>query len=178
MPATAEPREDLIGHLREQIEADAEGYANAKAQAVAARLAGRVGKRALVADDNPRILSLHTAGLESLGFRVTTAFCGREAKRALFDGDQPRWPGTDLALVVLDNQMAPRPYGIDILRRIRATDAGPALPAIICTADWELADEAHALGAAFHPKGTAPNYVELVRDAEDRARRWCPECPA
>jgi two-component system alkaline phosphatase synthesis response regulator PhoP/two-component system response regulator VicR len=82
-------------------------------------------KKILAVDDERHIVRLIQVNLERAGYKVSTAFDGREALQKI-EADKPD-------LVVLDVMM---PYmdGLETLKRIRANPATRALPVIMLTA--------------------------------------------
>jgi two-component system alkaline phosphatase synthesis response regulator PhoP len=87
-----------------------------------------MGKKILVVDDEPQIARVLRGYLESVGFRVATAYNGAEAMAAL------RHDAPDL--VVLDLTM-PDMDGLDVARAIRR---GSDVPIIMLTARVEETD--------------------------------------
>ena len=94
--------------------------------------------RILVTEDEPRILSFLTRGLEAEGFTVDSAGDGAEALR--------RAEGAHYDLVVLD-LLLPHVNGLTVLSELRR--AQPELPVLILSARTDLATKLRgfALGA-------------------------------
>lgn len=92
-----------------------------------------MAKKILVVDDEPKIVRLVGAYLERAGFRVLSAYDGRQALD-LFQREQP-------ALVVLD-LMLPDVDGLDVARRLCQNSI---VPIIMLTARSEEADRVAGL---------------------------------
>jgi two-component system, OmpR family, alkaline phosphatase synthesis response regulator PhoP len=119
-------------------------------------------QRILVADDEPHIGRIVQMKLEQGPFEVLLAEDGEAALEAI-----ERHP--DIALVVLDLMM-PKLSGLDVLARVRASDATRTLPTIILTAAGEEDQQRNAmrLGATefltkpFSPKKLYTMVAQLL----------------
>ncbi|CAN5657168.1 N/A [soil metagenome] len=119
-------------------------------------------RRILVADDEPHIGRIVQMKLEQGPFEVLLAEDGEAALEAI-----QRDP--DIALVVLDLMM-PKLSGLDVLARLRASDATRELPTVILTAAGEEEQERNAmrLGATefltkpFSPKKLYTMVAQLL----------------
>src|SRR5687767_9987291 len=119
-------------------------------------------RRILVADDEPHIGRIIQMKLEQGPFEVVLAEDGEAALEAIGrDGD--------IALVVLDLMM-PKLSGLDVLARLRASDATRTLPTVILTAAGEEDQQRNAmrLGATefltkpFSPKKLYTMVAQLL----------------
>lgn len=118
--------------------------------------------RILVADDEPHIGRIIQMKLEQGPFEVLLAEDGEAALEAI-----ERDP--EIALVVLDLMM-PKLSGLDVLARVRASDATRTLPTVILTAAGEEDQERNAmrLGATefltkpFSPKKLYTMVAQLL----------------
>ncbi len=113
------------------------------------------GKTILIADDNPQILELLEAYLESLGATIVTVRDGEAALESV-NSSPPN-------LVLLDVMM-PRKSGFEVCRTLKADDATRAIPIIMVTAlnepgDMERAKECGADHALCKPV----NKLELLQ---------------
>ncbi|HUI53532.1 MAG TPA: response regulator [Bryobacteraceae bacterium] len=113
--------------------------------------------RILIADDNPVLQTVLKAMLTQWGYDVVVASDGAEAWRLLDTGDGPR-------LAILDWLM-PGLDGIDVCRRMRASDRGRRTYILILTAKARDEDLAAAMEAGADDYVTKP-----FRSAELRAR--------
>ena len=119
-------------------------------------------RRILIADDEPHIGRIIQMKLEQGPFEVVLAEDGEAALEAI-DRDP------DIALVVLDLMM-PKLSGLDVLARLRASDATRALPTVILTAAGEEDQQRNAmrLGATefltkpFSPKKLYTMVAQLL----------------
>ena len=119
-------------------------------------------RRILVADDEPHIGRIIQMKLEQGPFEVVLAEDGEAALEAI---DRDR----DIALVVLDLMM-PKLSGLDVLARLRASDATRTLPTVILTAAGEEDQQRNAmrLGATefltkpFSPKKLYTMVAQLL----------------
>jgi two-component system, OmpR family, alkaline phosphatase synthesis response regulator PhoP len=127
-------------------------------------------RRILVADDEPHIGRIIKMKLERGPFDVTLAFDGQEAADALLTADPP----FDMALLDL---MMPNLSGIDVLRRLKASDRF-GVPTVILTAAGQDEQQRAAMdmGATvfltkpFSPKKLYALVAELTGvDTEDDA---------
>ena len=105
----------------------------------------KLGLRLLLVDDNPVNLRLLTGLAANLGCTSVTANSGPAALAALTGGE-------NFDALLLDIHM-PDMDGLEVVRRIRAGEGGPAarqLWIVMVTADQrpEVRDRAHALGAS------------------------------
>lgn len=94
--------------------------------------------RILIADDEPLLTEMLGFRLRARGYQAVIAHDGREAL-ARFEDAQP-------AAVVLDAMM-PVHDGMEVLRRIRASEAGSAVPIIVLSARRGEQDIVRALQA-------------------------------
>ncbi len=113
--------------------------------------------RILVADDDITSLSVVAAVVGKFGHEVVRATDGNEAWRVLSQPDSPR-------LAILD-WMMPSMSGIEICRRLRATETDSPPYVILLTA---LGDEEHA--ATGLDSGANDYIVKPFRHTELRAR--------
>ena len=99
----------------------------------------------LVADDDDDILELVRRRLERSGCEVITAPDGEQAL-ALALGRPPQLAVLDVSMPGLD--------GLELTRRLRATEATAQMPIIILTAGAQDSDQARSLsaGADLHIK--------------------------
>jgi CheY-like chemotaxis protein len=136
--------------------------ATAAATRPAAAPAGARAETILVADDDPTIVMLLRASLESDGFRVVTAGDG-QAALDLARAERP-------ALLLLDWQM-PGVSGVDVTRALR-NDADPALralPVVLITAQSGAENTAAGFAAGVTDYLTKPFRPAHVRA---RVRTW------
>lgn len=94
-----------------------------------------MGRRILIAEDEPHLVESLSFILGREGYEVTTALDGEAALQQI-------WAAAP-DLVILD-VMLPKMNGFDILKKIRATDALNALPVIVLTAKGQRQDRATA----------------------------------
>ncbi len=105
------------------------------------------GPSILLVEDNPMDvdLTLRAFGRRHLTNRVDVARDGEEALACL-----ARWEGGEAppAVVLLDLKL-PRVDGLEVLRRLRASEAGKAVPVVVLTTSGENVDvrRAYELGA-------------------------------
>ncbi len=129
----------------------------------------RVSTRILVVEDDPDIAQLVERYLEKAGFAVDRAGNGRDALQAIAS----RPPD----VLVLD-LMLPHVDGLEICRRLRASEATAALPVIMLTARGEEAERIVGLelGADdYLSKPFSPNeLVARVRALLRRIHRGAP----
>jgi len=122
------------------------------------------GKRILIVDDEEGMREYLTVALEKEGYRIDTAGDGAEALAKFEKG------GYD---VVLEDLKMPRMGGIELLRKIKETDAH--IPVIIMTAfsTWDSAVEAMRLGAYDYVKKPFDNYEikSVIRRALELVER-------
>ena len=121
-----------------------------------------MGETILVADDDPAIVMLLRATLESDGFRVVTANDGNAALD-LARAERP-------ALLLLDWQM-PGASGVEVTRALRG-DANPevrALPVVLITAQSGAENTAAGFAAGVTDYLTKPFRPAHVRA---RVRTW------
>jgi CheY-like chemotaxis protein len=136
--------------------------AMAAAARPAAAPAGARAETILVADDDPAIVTLLRASLESDGFRVVTAGDGKAALD-LARAERP-------ALLLLDWQM-PGASGVEVTRALR-DDADPdvrALPVVLITAQSGAENTAAGFAAGVTDYLTKPFRPAHVRA---RVRAW------
>ncbi|MGH1482136.1 MAG: response regulator transcription factor [Geminicoccales bacterium] len=96
-----------------------------------------MGKRVLIAEDEPHLVESLTFILSREGHEIATALDGEAALQAIWS-EPPD-------LVILD-VMLPKINGFEILKKVRADDRLKSLPVIVLTAkgqrqDRETADE-------------------------------------
>ena len=107
--------------------------------------------RALVVDDEPTLAELLSTALRYEGWQVNHALTGHAAVRAAKEQDPD--------VIVLD-VMLPDMSGIDVLRRIRATD--PDVPVLFLTAKDAVEDRIAGLTAGGDDYVTKPFSLEEV----------------
>jgi DNA-binding response OmpR family regulator len=95
-----------------------------------------LGKRVLIAEDEPHLVESLSFILSREGFDIVTAFDGEAALRSLWT--------TSPDLVILD-VMLPKMNGFDILKKIRGDARLQSLPVIVLTAKGQSQDRATAL---------------------------------
>lgn len=123
----------------------------------------KVGRRILVADDEPHIRRVLETLLELAGFEVDAVRNGAEALDRLAD------PSRDYALVLTDLMM-PEKSGLDVLSGVAELEHRRGLPVVVLTAKGQDADRerAVALGATdfltkpFSPKKLAARIVQIL----------------
>lgn len=111
----------------------------------------------LLADDSLSVRRLAQHLLQSSGYRVETAEDGLQALHTLENGEEP-------ALLIADIEM-PDMDGLELLRRLRATERFQRLPVVMLTAHsaGPVSHQAIDLGAqAFLTKPYAPNELLAV----------------
>ncbi|HSF94267.1 MAG TPA: response regulator [Thermohalobaculum sp.] len=97
-----------------------------------------MAKRVLLAEDEANIVTSLTFLLERAGFQVTAELDGQAAlDRAMADPPD---------VMVLD-VMLPGLDGMEILRRLRASEPTRRLPVVMLTAKGQSVDRENALGA-------------------------------
>ena len=104
------------------------------------------GVRALVVDDNPVTLLIHTQLLQRLGMEADSRACGQTALEALLRADAA---GQPYGLVALDLTM-PVLDGFETLARIRqlALRRQPLVILVTASGDQAIIEDAHAAGFA------------------------------
>ena len=113
-----------------------------------------MAKRVLLAEDEPNIVASLTFLLERAGFAVASEING-EAALDMALADPPDVMILDVMLPGLD--------GMEILRRLRASDAARGLPVVMLTAKGQREDRENALGAGADMFITKPfSNSELV----------------
>jgi two-component system, chemotaxis family, chemotaxis protein CheY len=85
----------------------------------------------LLVDDNSLALAFMATSLKELGCSVLSAGNGQEALAILHSGPSVDLVVTDLQMPVMD--------GLELLRRIRASETLKHLPVILCSGDMEEA---------------------------------------
>jgi CheY-like chemotaxis protein len=111
------------------------------------------GNRVLVVDDDPGVLLLVCATLQQAGYRVQAAADGAEAL------DRYTAAGSDGFALVLSDVFMPHISGIDLARRLLATDAraNVLLMSGEATSGLDMADPLHdrfdLLSKPFRPEG-------------------------
>ncbi|MFJ1704763.1 response regulator transcription factor [Kitasatospora sp. NPDC088346] len=117
----------------------------------------------LVVDDDPTVAEVVTGYLQRAGFRVDRAADGHQALAAAAE-HRPD-------LVVLD-LMLPGIDGLEVCRRLRATEAGARLPVVMLTAKGEEADRILGLELGADDYVTKPfSPRELVLRIQSVLRR-------
>ena len=113
-----------------------------------------MAKRVLLAEDEPNIVASLTFLLERAGFAVASEINGEAAlNQALADPPD---------VMILD-VMLPGLDGMEILRRLRASDAASGLPVVMLTAKGQREDRENALTAGADIFITKPfSNAELV----------------
>ena len=106
-----------------------------------------MGKRILLAEDEPNIIESLTFLLERAGFDVATEMNGQVALDAAL-ADPPD-------LIILD-VMLPGLDGIEILRRLRADARTRTMPVLILTAKGQRENRETALGSGANLFITKP----------------------
>ena len=118
--------------------------------------------RILIAEDEPRIAAFLQKGLRAAGFVTEVAADGEEAL------DRAR--GSDFDLLILDLGL-PVLDGFEVLRRLRSTPAGRALPVIILTARDGVEDTVAGLEGGADDYVTKPfRFEELLARVRVRLR--------
>jgi CheY-like chemotaxis protein len=119
-----------------------------------------VGKRILVAEDNPALALVVRLHLEHVGFQVTVARNGREAWNCLQKHDYD--------LLVTDQQM-PEMSGVELCLQMRQSPRMSGLPVVMLTAKGleleraRLCDELGVLDVV--PKPFSPRHlVDIVEN--------------
>ena len=121
-----------------------------------------MAKRVLLAEDEPNIVASLTFLLERAGFAVASEING-EAVLDMALADPPDVMILDVMLPGLD--------GMEILRRLRASDAARGLPVVMLTAKGQREDRENALGAGADMFITKPfSNSELVAAVTRLAR--------
>lgn len=126
-----------------------------------------MGRRILVADDEPHIRRVLETLLDLAGFEVDAVRNGAEALERLADPDRP------YALVLTDLMM-PEKSGLDVLRGVAELEHRRGLPVVVLTAKGQDADRerAVALGATdfvtkpFSPKKLASRIMKILDEAD------------
>jgi CheY-like chemotaxis protein/phosphoribosyl 1,2-cyclic phosphodiesterase len=161
--AAAAGQLEVLAAAEGQVLELAEGAgATAPAAPLAEAPAGAQAETILVADDDPAIVMLLRASLETDGFRVVTAGDG-PAALALARAERP-------ALVLLDWQM-PHASGVEVTRALR-DDADPHLrtvPVVLITAQSGAENTAAGFAAGVTDYLTKPFRPAHVRA---RVRAW------
>lgn len=115
----------------------------------------RVGRLALVADDDADIRTLAAQLLERAGFEVVTAADGDEALRLAIDREP--------AVCVLD-WMMPRRNGLDVLESLRAGAQTRSTPVLLLTARAASSDVERGLSAGADGYLTKPFTADQLRE--------------
>ena len=118
-----------------------------------------MGKRVLLAEDEPNIVASLTFLLERAGFAVAAEPNGAAACKAALD-DPPD-------VIILD-VMLPELDGMEILRRIRTDGNCRDVPVIMLTAKGQREDRAAAMGSGADVFITKPFANATVLDAVRR----------
>jgi two-component system response regulator MprA len=106
---------------------------------------GDPNKPILVVEDNDDLRQAMRVLLQLEGYTVFTATDGQEALAALRSGLDP-------CLLILDLTM-PSMNGYDFRQEQLQDERLARIPTIVCSGDGQVADKAHALGAAgFYKK--------------------------
>jgi len=134
------------------------------ADAPAAEMAGLIGRRILVVDDNAINLTVARAILEAAEATVATAADGVQALELM---------NTEGFDVVLMDVHMPRMGGIEALKRVRAGEAGPRdIPIVAMTADAMAGVDAELMAHGFDDVAAKPvNPVELILTISELAQR-------
>ena len=119
------------------------------------------GARVLMVEDNPVNMTIAVAMLEQWGVRVEQAGDGAQALAAV---ERARHSGRPLDAVLMDVQM-PVMSGYEATRRLRATDAGRALPIIALTAAALTSEREQALAVGMDGFLTKPIDMQKLHDA-------------
>ncbi|MET0792566.1 MAG: response regulator [Polyangiaceae bacterium] len=130
-----------------------------------------IGRRVLVAEDEPAMREVLETVLRECGYQVASVSTGTELDEAL---TQRR--STPFDLIVSDVRM-PGASGLDVIDRLR--ESGDATPAVIVTAfpQAEIRERARGLEVRLLPK---PFELDALRAAVDWAiranapRQWRP----
>ncbi|MFN8635916.1 MAG: response regulator [Chloroflexota bacterium] len=113
------------------------------------------GKRILVVDDEPLIVSLLTLALEAEGYQVEVAVNGRDA----LDRVQQQAPDAillDVMMPVLD--------GWHFIAELRATPATRQIPIIVLSAAYDTANHPALGSLVFLPKPFDVNMLLILLD--------------
>ena len=97
-----------------------------------------MGKRVLIAEDEPHLVESLRFILSREGYDIAIALDGEAALQAIWTASPP------LDLILLD-VMLPKKNGFEILKQIRADARLKALPVIVLTAKGQSQDRATAL---------------------------------
>ncbi len=113
-----------------------------------------MGKRVLLAEDEPNIVESLTFLLGRAGFEVAVATSGKAALETAL---------ADLPDVMILDAMLPEMDGFEILRRLRADLRAKGLPIIMLTAKGQREDRENALGSGADLFITKPfSNAELI----------------
>ncbi|NIM06448.1 MAG: response regulator [Armatimonadetes bacterium] len=111
-------------------------------------------KKVLVVDDERHIVRLIQVNLERGGYKVLTAFDGREALKKV-DNEKPD-------LIVLDVMM-PHMDGFEVLKRLQASPTTRTIPVVMLTAKAQDADVFRGWSSGVSAYLTKPfNPLELL----------------
>jgi EAL domain-containing protein (putative c-di-GMP-specific phosphodiesterase class I)/DNA-binding response OmpR family regulator len=122
----------------------------------------RATRPILIVDDDDAIRRVFSRALQRAGFDTFEAIDGRDALRAL--------GSTTPALVILDSQM-PTMGGLEVLAKLRSSDATRTLPVILVTGQTEVSDRVTGLSAGADDYVTKPVALqELVARVRTQLR--------
>ena len=113
------------------------------------------GKRVLVVDDEPTIVSLLTLALEAEGYQVEVAVNGRDAL------DKVKQQAPDAILL---DVMMPVLDGWHFLEELRATPGTRQIPIIVLSAAYDAANHPALGSLVFLPKPFDVNMLLILLD--------------
>ena len=121
-----------------------------------------VGRRVLIAEDEPAMLEVLSTVLRERGYQVATVRSGTELNDVLSES-----PATRFDLIVSDVRM-PGPSGLDVIDRLR--EAGDVTPVVVVTAfpQDDVLERARGLEVRLLAK---PFELDTLRAAVDWAIR-------
>lgn len=121
-----------------------------------------IGRRVLIAEDEPAMLEVISSVLRERGYQVATVSTGTELNQALSQAPRARFD-----LIVSDVRM-PGASGLDVIDRLR--ESGDLTPAVIVTAfpGADVLERAHGLDVRLLAK---PFELDRLRAAVDWAIR-------
>ncbi len=126
---------------------------------------GTSGKRILLVDDDPGVLSVATTMLKRAGYSVTEAFNGEHALEMFNSADQK------FDLVITDIRM-PKIDGVELARSL--FDSQPDLPIVLCTGYADLAERITTAESARYAILRKPYRTnELIDMVEKRLSAAC-----
>ena len=128
----------------------------------------------LLVEDNPDDVALTMRALKSHNITndVVVAQDGAQALDYLF-GAKGKAPEGDLPAVVLLDLKLPKVNGLEVLQRIRATEATRLLPVVILTSSDEERDiiDGYSLGANSYVRKPV-DFVEFTEAARQLGLYW------